>query len=182
MKKLLVLLTLLFVAIGLLGCESSSVEKVENNTAAAEVTNEDHKNNEATEEEAPAMPDKIAVGETINFDGLHITLNEVFTSEGSEWEKPSFDHYLVLDLTIENTTDKSASISTLLQMTLQDEEGYSHDIALFTETKGSLDGEIGPGRSNRGQIAFDVNQSSVYEFIFENPFTSGQAIWEVTVD
>ncbi|GAK12317.1 hypothetical protein [Geomicrobium sp. JCM 19039] len=47
-------------------------------------------------------------------------------------------------------------------------------------TTGSLDGEIGPGRDNRGEVPFDVNASDEYEFIFENPFTSGQAIWTIT--
>ena len=60
---------------------------------------------------------------------------------------------------------------------LFDEEGYSQEIGIFADTRGSLDSEIGTGRSMRGEIAFDAYESGMYEFIFENPFTSGQAIF-----
>lgn len=187
MKKFLSLVGLLVLAFTLVACGESSIEKVDKETPTAGNNDAVVENNGAVDDaeaqpEEEVLEESLTIGDTVNYDGLHITLNDVITSSGSEWEKPSYDHYLILDLTIENTTEEAANISTILQMSLQDEEGYTHSIAFFTETKGSLDGEIGPGRSNRGQVAFDVNQSSVYEFIFENPFTSGQAIWEISVD
>ncbi|QQK74677.1 DUF4352 domain-containing protein [Salicibibacter cibarius] len=117
--------------------------------------------------------EEITIGDTMNFDGFDITLNDAYTSEGGEFESPDNDHYVILDL----TNDESADISTMLQMSLQDDEGYTHDVTIFTEAEGSLDGEIGPDRDNRGEVPFDVNESGEYELVFENPFTSGQAIW-----
>ncbi|WP_096189331.1 DUF4352 domain-containing protein [Evansella halocellulosilytica] len=161
--------------------EEEDVEEVEENTSDDEaIDDEATEDEEESTEEEGQEEDSISIGDTVNFDGLHITLNDAYTSSGNDFETPSNDHYVILDLTIENTTDESANISTLLQMGLQDEEGYTHDVALFTDTQGSLDGEIGPDRDNRGEVAFDVNDSDVYEFIFENPFTSGQAIWEIS--
>jgi len=117
------------------------------------------------------------IGDTVKFDNLLITLNSVKSSKGSEFETPEHDQYLLLDLTIENAGKESETVSTLLQMMLYDAESYSYDIALYTGTQGSVDGEIGPGRKVRGEVAFDVPSSASYEFVFEDPFTSGQAIW-----
>ena len=113
----------------------------------------------------------------MRFDDLLITLNSVTSSKGDEFEKPEHDQYLLLDLTIENTGKESETVSTLLQMVLYDADNYSYDIALYTGTQGSVDGEIGAGRKVRGEVAFDVPNSASYEFVFEDPFTSGQAIW-----
>ncbi|WP_059103077.1 DUF4352 domain-containing protein [Shouchella shacheensis] len=162
-------------------CEESAVEQVDQEAGAeeteAQASEESTNDEEATEDEV--VEDTISTGDTMNFDGLEITLNDAYTSEGSEWETPENGHYVILDLTIANTTEESANISTLMQMSLQDGEGYTHDVALYTEAKGSLDGEIGSGRDMRGEVAFDVDDSEAYEFIFENPFTSGQAIWTI---
>lgn len=188
----------LLVSTGLLlaACtEDSQVESVDTEEDTEEVSEDTQETNgveetveedvsEDTEEvdsedtEDEIISDGDTIGDTIQFDGLHITLNSVHTSDGSDWETPDNDHYLVVDLTIENTTDEEANISTMLQMSVQDDELYTHNIALYTETEGSLDGELGAGRSTRGQVAFDVPNSDNYEFIFEHPFTNGQAIWE----
>ena len=122
-----------------------------------------------------------AVGDTIEYNGLEITVNDAYVKTDVEYDEPSNDQYLVLDLTIENTGTEAQNVSTILQMSVQDEEGYTYDVDLFTETKGSLDGEVGPGRMMRGEVAFDVSKSNTYEFIFEDPFESGQAIWKINV-
>ncbi|NJP37940.1 DUF4352 domain-containing protein [Alkalicoccus luteus] len=162
-------------------------EPEENNSAendADEDNNENNAENEANEEveEEGQEEESISIGDTITFDGLAITLNDAYTSDGNDFETPNNDHYVILDMTIENTTDEEANISTMLQMSLQDDESYTHDVTIYTDTTGTLDGEIGAGRDVRGEVAFDVNDSDTYEFIFENPFTSGQAIWEIEVN
>lgn len=133
-------------------------------------------NNNGTQDQAAS------IGDMIQYQDLEITLNDAYTSEGGQFETPSNDQYLILDLTIENKSDEAENISTLLQMSVQDDEGYTYDVTIFTETKGSLDGEIGPNREVRGEVAFDVDESSTYEFIFEDPFASGQAIWSISVN
>jgi len=117
------------------------------------------------------------IGDTVRFDHLLITLNSVTSSKGDEFETPEHDQFMLLDLTIENTGTESETVSTLLQMVLYDADNYSYDIALYTGTQGLVDGEIGAGRKVRGEVAFDVPNSASYEFVFEEPFTSGQAIW-----
>ena len=65
---------------------------------------------------------------------------------------------------------------------LYDSEFYSKEMAMFAETKGSLDGELGAGRTMRGEVAFEVGAAETeWEFIFEpNIFGFGQAIYKIT--
>lgn len=67
-------------------------------------------------------------------------------------------------------------------MDLLDAEGYAQDLSLFVDTRGNLDGEVGAGRTIAGELAFDVDESPYYEIIFEDPFMSGQAIWQFAGD
>jgi len=63
---------------------------------------------------------------------------------------------------------------------LQDSEGYKYDQIIYSGTKGSLNGQIGPGRKIRGEIAFDAPKSSYYEFILSKAFSSGQVVWKLS--
>ena len=212
MKKFWQLFSILFIAFFLVACgggdengeENTNEDEQQTNKEANENGNEneneteteqneqaeDNENGTETEQNEQAEEDNNdntqdqagSVGDMIQYQDLEITLNDAYTSEGGQFETPSNDQYLILDLTIENKSDEAENISTLLQMSVQDDEGYTYDVTIFTETKGSLDGEIGPNREVRGEVAFDVDESSTYEFIFEDPFASGQAIWSISVN
>lgn len=130
------------------------------------------------QEQVPQETKVSSIGDTIKLNELNITLHGVRTSQGNEFFKPEYAKFLIVDLTIENASNEAQTISTLLQMSLQDSEAYQYNVSLFTEVKGSLDGELGIGRKVRGEVAFDVPESNYYEFIFEDPFLGGQAIWK----
>ena len=125
--------------------------------------------------------DAFSLGDSVKFGDLVVTLNSVRISAGSDWSKPENDRFLILDATVENTGKESVGLSSLLQIKLLDGRGYSQTHSLFADTKGSLDGDIGGGRKLRGEIAFDVCDSSYYEFVFQNPFQTGQAIWRFSL-
>ncbi|MGM8214619.1 DUF4352 domain-containing protein [Bacillaceae bacterium W0354] len=158
----------------------------DNNDANNSDNNQQDNNNDDTNATNDSKQDNASktgsIGDTLEFNGLQITVNDAYTSQGGDFETPSNDQYLILDLNIENPTDEAQNVSSLLQMSVQDEEGYTYDVTIFTETKGSLDGEVGPGRNMRGEVAFDVDESPSYEFIFEDPFASGQAIWTINLN
>lgn len=163
----------------LIGCGDTNVEtpEVPNQNIGENGAPGDQAQPEETTE--PPTEDVLSVGDTADFGGLKITLNGVKSSQGDEYFAPDNDKFIIIDLTIENTKDESETVSTLMQMTLMDEESFSYDVALFADTKGSVDGEIAPGRKVRGEVAFDVPQSEYYEFIFEDPFVRGQLIWRI---
>lgn len=186
MRKSIFLLVLLFaVGMVLTACGESTVEPVSqdgNEAAETEENGNEEAAKEAVEEEA--VEEELGIGDTINFDGLHITVNDAYITraEDDEFVEPMNDYFVVVDVTIENTTDESAAISSLMQISMLDANGYSQDMDIMLKTKGQLDGEISAGRTLAGEVAFDVNDSEYFEFIFENPFKSGQAIWKLNKD
>jgi hypothetical protein len=130
----------------------------------------------------PAAPPPATIfkaGDTVQYGDLHISVNGFRTSKGGTFMKPDNDFYLIIDLTIENRGAKTSSISSYLSMELVDPDKYKHDVAVFADTVGSFDGQLGAGRKVRGEVAFDVDQHEYYEFVFSEPFASGQAIWKL---
>lgn len=192
LKRILSLLLFLLLSMNLTACDEAEIEKVdkeENNIIAeenhmnsstdSEENNEVNEENEANEEE----DENLIVGDTVNFDGLEITLNEVRNEPGGEFDEPNEDLFIVANLTIENTTDEEQAISSIMNIELKDEEGYSYNTTFLTEgTKGQLDGSIEPGGKMRGEIPFDVSESDTYELHFSDPFKSGKAIWHFTFE
>lgn len=168
-----------FIVFGIIlaGCGESTVEKVDETD---EVSEEEGQNDGQTSEEGKdeePKTDVFAVGDTVKFDDLNITLTGARVVEDDLFD-PEYDKFVAVELEIENTSDESAAISTMLNMGLMTADGYTMDMALV-DGKGSLDGELGPGRKMKGEIVFDVEESDYYEFIFEDPFTTGQAIWKI---
>lgn len=155
-----------------------------NNNGGSSNSDEADENNgndeaEANEEEVAEEKD-LEIGTTVDFNGLHVTLNGAKKYDGDgEWEVSENDFFVILDISIENNTDEAANISTMLQMDLVDPSGYAQDMDFMAETRGSLDGEVGAGRTMAGEISFDVEESDFFEFIFQDPFKSGQSIWKV---
>ncbi|WP_026691132.1 DUF4352 domain-containing protein [Alteribacter aurantiacus] len=190
MKRVKGLMAGLLMLGALAACGESSIENVDTTdqeaaasteeTEAEENDESDESEEEVPEEEEVIEEEGLGMGDTVNFNGLHVTVKEVRQYEGDgDWVTPDNDYFLILDVSIENTTDESANISTLMQMSLVDPSGYSQDMDIFVDTRGSLDGEVGAGRTMAGEISFDVEEAEFYEFIFEDPFMSGQAIWTV---
>lgn len=169
-KTVGVVSALSLVAVMLAGCgETSSIEKI------------DKPKEEAKQKEAKVKKkaeQQLKVGESVKFNGMIITLNSVKTSKGNEFEKPEKGTYLLANVTVENKTDEEQIVSSLANASLKDADGYSYTNALFSDAKGSLDGQVPAGGKLRGEISFDVPKSRSYEFIYQDMFESGQAIWK----
>ncbi len=123
-----------------------------------------------------------SVGETVKMGDLQFSVNDVRTSAGDDFFKPEQGNvYFIVDSTISNLASESANISSLLMFKLVDDEGYNYQVTLGPDTRGSLDGELGPGRKMRGELAFEVPENvQGLELIFEpNVFGFGQAIYKV---
>ena len=114
---------------------------------------------------------------------LEFTIKGARWDQGDQFMKPDKgEKWLVLDCEIENKSNESAHLSSLLMFTLYDEDNYSKDMEFFANTKGSLDGELGAGRKMAGEVAFNVEEGQTrWEFIFApNVFGFGQAIYVIT--
>lgn len=117
------------------------------------------------------------IGETVTQNGVSMTINGVRAStESTLGSGPDEDIYLIIDATIENNTNDSLNLSELLSFDLRGSDAYSYDVDIFTDTKGSLGGEVMSGSKLRGEIAYDVPLLEYYEFFFEPSFFSGEPI------
>ncbi|PYI54805.1 DUF4352 domain-containing protein [Paenibacillus flagellatus] len=88
--------------------------------------------------------------------------------------------FAIVDVSVENKGDKEASISSLMQVSMIDGDGFKYNVNVVVEgTKGSFDGKVAAGRSLRGEVGFEVPQTAKsLEFIFSDPFKKGELIWK----
>ncbi|KTG30366.1 DUF4352 domain-containing protein, partial [Haloferax profundi] len=113
--------------------------------------------------------DVYGVGDTLEFEDIRFTPNEVRTSMGSGYREPdSGNEFLVVNITVENNSSEELSVSTLLQMDLKDEMGYTYSTSVSgtssLDRRFSQGQPIAPNSKKRGEIAFEVEQglSPVY--------------------
>lgn len=167
-------------------CSEATIEKVEP-ASASEQKEDTSKSTEKQAEEQPKeeeqskQPEIFKVGESVKFNDLVITVNSVKDHKGSDFEKPADGNvYKVVDVTVENTGEKEEAISSLMHTSMADSDGYTYNIMIATFVKSQLDGSVPPGRKLRGELAYEVPKAAAgLEFIFSDPFSTGQAIWKV---
>lgn len=174
---LLVIFSFVFI---LAGCGESTIKKADNDTSEAKAVDEnaDKVNNEEKEEVKEI--ESLKVGESVNFNDVKITLNEVRIESGGEFDQAENDQFIVVNLTAENNSEEEVTMSSMVNTELYDDEGYSYSTTFLTEgIKGQFDGSVPSGKMLRGEIPFDVPESGKYELHFSDPFQSGKAIWVI---
>jgi hypothetical protein len=177
----------LLVVVGavLAGCEGEAdIQKVDAEPKEPKVVEtQGEAKEQAAKEEVKEEPkdEMLTIGDTVKFNDLHVTVNSVrrYAGNPDKWEEPNRDYFLIYDVLVENNGKKAYNLSSLMQFSVYDADGYSQDMGIFVSTRGSLDGEVGAGRKMAGEIAFDVDDSTYFEFVFEQVLSSGQAIWKV---
>ena len=91
---------------------------------------------------------------------LHITVNGVRASLGdSVWAPEEGNYFIYVEATFTNEGDQPEVVSTLLHMEIRDDEGRSYDVdfsALAASGYASLDGEISPGGTLRGEVGYQL--------------------------
>ncbi|WP_350344581.1 DUF4352 domain-containing protein [Proteinivorax tanatarense] len=176
MKKFFILMLSFALLFFIVGCGDSQPEKVTDTEAQVEQEDDDK------EESEKAQSETFAIGDSVEIADVVFTVHSARWDDGDDFFGPEDgEKWLVLDCSIDNETDESEQISSLLMFELVDEDNYKRDLELLADTKGSLDGELGAGRSMRGEIAFSVDEGqSKWELIFApNVFGTGQAIFEI---
>lgn len=194
-----ILAILLISIIAITGCTSDAEytppSKVE--TAPSEVNTPSEPQEAApSEPEAEPEPPKtqtFKTGETATDNELKVTVNSVnFVSKidqkDNEFmiaEAQSGKQYAIVDLTIENVlTDKTQSVSTMIETTILDDEGYNYDLdfeGLLALDKSFKDGEILPGMKKRGELAYLVpSDATDLKFIYKfDLFAGTTAVFDI---
>ena len=113
-----------------------------------------------------------AVGDVIEIGDLGLTVHGVTFPAGDEFSQPDEGHrFVVVDVAVENRSTAAQTISSLLQMELKDATGQTYDVDLMAEVASggtSLDGELAPGETLRGQVGFQVpTDAAGLVFVFD---------------
>lgn len=95
-----------------------------------------------------------------------VTVNSVKTSTGDDFSQPKTGNiYIVIDVTVKNTSSSLQDVSSFINFELQDTTGQKYDTA-FTDI-GTPPDQTGlqPGKLIRGQLVYEV-PSSLHQFTF----------------
>src|SRR5699024_2151829 len=121
--------------------------------------------------------------DTVMFDDLKITLNEVRIEEGGEFDEPEEDQFIVANLTIENEGDDEENISSIMNIELKDDEGYSYTTTILTEgTQRQLPAAIETGGIFKGHIPFVVHVSDADVLHLDDTVASAKEVWDIPND
>ncbi len=124
-----------------------------------------------------------AIGQPVQVGDWLVTINSVKTSKGSDLSIPkSGNTYLIVDVTVKNTSSTNQDVSSLIQFNLKDSTGlaYTETITDFTR---SPDGAVTPGSLLRGQIVFEVPLSEhTFTFSFQSDLTGSDITeWHISI-
>ena len=132
MKRVLIFLLAVSFSFSFVACEKIVPEKVTSNTTS--------------ESESKTQKQVFNIGDTIKAGKGEFTVNGIREYYGSEFLKPKDGKmYYVVDISVENISQDSLNLSSIMMFKLFDSESYSHDVSIVTDLKGSLDAQVSPG-------------------------------------
>jgi len=125
-----------------------------------------------------------SLNDTASFKNIKVTANKIEKSNGSQYLEPGDDNTFVgVHFTIENTSDKEQTISSILLF-----EAYVDDVKadhsfsglMAFSNDGSLDGQLSPGKKMEGWYAVEApeNASKLELEVKSSWLGSGKAVFE----
>lgn len=178
-RSVTALVVLVASAILILACgESSNVNS--GSAAGSTATGTTSASNSTT-----ASANHFKVGNQVNVGNTWIvTVNSVATHAATDVDQPAQgDTYLVVDVSLKNTSSSEQDLSSDLQFSLQDATGQKYTQSIVTFSSNSPDGKVEPGSPIRGQMVYEVPTSQHnFTLAFEADITSsGQTIWDLSI-
>lgn len=99
----------------------------------------------------------VAIGQAGKSGPLAVKVNGWKPSPGDDFSKPGTgNQFIVVDLEIQNTGTDTRSVSALAEMSIRTPNGYKYDLALYFPDPKFADGDILPGQTARGNVAFEM--------------------------
>jgi hypothetical protein len=132
--------------------------------------------------EAQEQNPTASLGDTVTAGDMAFTLTGVRLSEGDEFLAPeSGEKWVVFDGTWENRGSEAEVVSSLGQLTLR-VGGRDQDFTFTGDENGSLDGDVLPGSSLSGELAFVVAEGATEgEFLVAADFFGTPVVYKVTL-
>ena len=131
-----------------------------------------------TKEEKSNKEEVFNIGDTIELDKFKITVNEVKTTNGSDFIKPQEgNEFLYVDATVENISDKEQTVSSVLMFKVVDKDGRAMKQTIVENANGQLDGTIGPGRKMTGEYVVEAPKDATgLELQFDSSLGGNQVV------
>lgn len=159
-----------------------------NTGTKVDTTTDTTSNTTSSSSQAPSQPSQqhFKAGDVVTTgDTWEVTVNSATTSQGNGFEVPDAGNtYVVLDITMRNTSAKEQNESSILQWNFKGPDGQKYKQALYSDpNSSSLDGKVEPGGLLKGEISFETPQTvKSFNLAFSpETFGSGQTIWDITV-
>ncbi|MET3696440.1 uncharacterized protein DUF4352 [Bacillus oleivorans] len=151
-------------------------DTAENGGAAEENGDQEQAQEDENQDEAQAA----TIGDTVEVEGVKITLEsvEVYEGEINQFQPLTQDHAIVANLVVENTNQEAYFIDNT-EFTLYDAEGFELTQALPSEDM-ALSTELPGGKKVKGTVYFDVPaQEGEWELRYESmaSFDGEAAVW-----
>ncbi|MFB1100184.1 DUF4352 domain-containing protein [Terribacillus sp. JSM ZJ617] len=120
-----------------------------------------------------------AVGDTIDLNGLEITIADAKYIDASEYSPAEKGKVLQMNVNVTNNKEDTAFIDST-DFNLYDTDGNSLDYYYGGDSL-DLSGDVNAGKKLSGTLTFDVPESDSYEMIFEPTFswTDEQITWDI---
>lgn len=132
---------------------------------------------EAKEKEESVQ--ELTIGDMGQLDGLEITLDNVRYESGGEFDEAENDEYIVLKLTVTNSSEEEKIISSEVSIDFKDSDKYSYKQEVVLEgVEEHLDARLGVGESITGEIAYDANRTEGYTVSYSEPFNVDGLVWK----
>jgi hypothetical protein len=133
---------------------------------------------------APAASSQhLKVGQSVQTGAFQVTVNGVKTSQGQSFDTPKTGHvFLLIDVTVKNTSSQEQDVSSLVMWTLRDTSGQAISPTITTFAPPAPDGKVEAGNQIRGTLAYEVPTSQhTFTLAFIPDLTSGQTIWDISI-
>lgn len=144
----------LLATVSLSGCagETNVAEKVEGAASSSTSAN------------AEAVSSKVfKVGDEVKLGDWQIQVMEVtdpFVSKDEFEKAPEGKRHVALDAKVSNNSSEPQTVSSMMCFDVRDAESRKFDTAFITSAGTELDGEIAAGKALRGNLVFEVDETS----------------------
>src|SRR5699024_131260 len=149
----------------------------DNEDVEKENTNDDDEETDATSSKTSA------VGEKADLNGLDVELTKIEKYEGSDFDVPENDYFLIVSIKLKNNTDETVNVSSIVSIDFTDDSDENYSMSLLVDKDTELiDGQLEAGETISGQIAYDVNDSDNYKLVYEDILLDAKAEWDMSAD
>ena len=121
----------------------------------------------------PPQVNTNSIGKAVQVSGTWlVTVNSAKTTNGDQFDTPKTGNtYLVVDVTLQNTSSTNQVVSSFIMFSLKDSTGQQYTQTFTSFAKASPDGTLKPNSLLRGQMVYEVPTSvHMFTFSFQSDF------------